>query len=533
MWKPPLLLDSMRLISSFLCLVPVSFLLAMNPEDHMQKLLTADSLESFLPGGQVEIDSSELNDVGYRCPQDTPQDLEGMLKNLESRLSSKKDRQAKMWALQNKADIIGRICSILYACFDFKKMGIETDVEFVNIPTMDPEDPAKGVSRSPYLDAVRRLQTCVDRYFSLIFSQSKETFGKLQPRADQQEPGDVLFWLRRGEHFFVVPEERKPHVHQGTALWVPDGGKAVVFVYDQGKLIEDPGFIISHKKLASGAHYTKVSYFYGVHGEKAFQGSSLKRDQIDQNTFTESLWKSFFKDKTAGLYQYFVPVSNLGGADDSFFDLLNDEGFGEFMQLLPVCEDSVGHESVQPLTPQKRKKRRKKNLTVACDEESPRVNETADSSKDMEVTYKFQAESSEGHSQTCVTPQISEKAVEQIWLGREKDQKLEFVTQGGEDKEIGQRSLLLLESMGFKPTKWRNFWNFVNSVIKSLPEKPEVRHNGAHCTFSFKGMPSITIAKPHGSKDCVAHHGLRDFYDWLRTLVQKVCGLEVEGKVVS
>ena len=318
------------------------------------------------------------------------------------------------------------------------------------------------------------------------------------------------FWFRGGEHFFVVPEEQKRHLHQGTELWVPNGGKVVVFVYDQGKLIEDPGFILSHKKLASGAHYTKVSYFYGVYGEKAFQGSSLKRNQVDQNAFTESLWKSFFKDKTAGLYQYFVPASNLGGADDSFFDLLNDEGFGDFIKLLPVHKDAVADESIEPRPSKKHKKARKKHLTVQNDAKQLVFHQSVEDSKQEALVSHDRAEFLEtGDVQKAHAGDVY---YEQIGVG--------------DYKPTDQKTLALLENIDLKATKWRDFWNFVNSVIKSLPEKPEVRCNRTHYTFSFRGMPSITIAQPDGNKHRVDPQGLRDFHDWLQILVKKVCGLD-------
>ena len=83
----------------------------------------------------------------------------------------------------------------------------------------------------------------------------------------------------------------------------------------------------------------------------------------------------------------------------------------------------------------------------------------------------------------------------------------------------------LLEGMEFSATKWRDFWGFVNSVVKSLPQKPVVRSSGSHFTLSFQGMPSITIALPHGRKDRLDSKTIREFHHWLTEFVEKVCNV--------
>ena len=195
---------------SILCCVLFSFSLkAMDPDDGMLRLIPVGSLREVLPGGQVDIDTDSLDEEGYRIPVEAPQDLKDMLANLEINISRiAKGKNVKKEAMAQKADIIGRICSIFGWCLEGEKMGIRSTMEFLNISSRDSQHPEKGASRSPYFDLVVGLQNCVDRYFSILFKSSRDNFGKLEPKPSQQEPGDALFWFKRDGHFFVVPEER-------------------------------------------------------------------------------------------------------------------------------------------------------------------------------------------------------------------------------------------------------------------------------------------------------------------------------------
>ena len=134
------------------------------------------------------------------------------------------------------------------------------------------------------------------------FKSSRDNFGKLD-KAESANQVTHFFGLN-GMVIFLLCQRNGNLMCQGTALWMPLNGKGVVFVYENGKLKEEPGFLISHKKNGSGKHYTKVSYVYGVSGERPFM--RFERNQLDDEAFPVVCGR-IFHTKTEGLINILFP----------------------------------------------------------------------------------------------------------------------------------------------------------------------------------------------------------------------------------
>ncbi len=465
---------------------------------------------------------------GFGIPVPPNPHLEMLLDELQKLVPSDKIKNKKRVAIQNKDSFIKIFTGLYRFCMDTNQLHIRTSLENLKIATSDDSHPEKGITISPYFHLVVDLQACLDAYFPLVTSP-KDRFGTLVSHRENQN----LFWFHHHGHFYVVPEEEKKYVYQKTALWAPSQQDFITFLYERGRLIETSGILVSYR-FHDGKNHTKISYHCGAEAQKPFFGSSLKRAQINNDTFGKSIWRSFFTQRETCVQQHFIPLDTFYASDQNFSDFLGDEhGFDAFIALLmeqcgeeqapSSSEETESESSTDPRSPSKRVG------PEGGDDPAKEVPEQpSEQHKDTPLTIS--PPDQEKKAQSHPLRAQGTKPKKRTKKTRHAPQPQPYASLEKNMYERAPSSLnTCAPSPDNSPMKWRDFWSFINAFVRSLEpqNRPRVRiSKSSHYIFSADDMPSITIAKPGKNKDAVDKKGVENLHNWLIKLVKKQGGFD-------
>ncbi|TGW14911.1 hypothetical protein [Candidatus Hepatobacter penaei] len=466
---------------------------------------------------------------GFGIPVPPSGHLETLLEELQKLVPSDKNRNKKRVAIQNKDTFIKIFAGLYRFCMDTNQLHVRTSLENLKIATSDDSHPEKGITISPYFHLVVDLQACLDAYFPLV-TNARDRFGTLISHKENQK----LFWFHHHGHFYVVPEEEKKCIYQKTALWAPSQQEFITFLYERGHLIEASGILVSYR-FYEGKNHTKISYHCGAKAQKPFFGSSLKRAQINNDTFGKSIWQSFFTQRETRVQQHFIPLDTFYASDQNFSDFLGDEhGFDTFIALLmeqcgeeKASSSSEETESERSTGLESLSKRMSPERSDDPAEETPR--QPREQNKNTPLTTTPEDPEKKAHIHPSPTKGTQSKKGSK--KKRHTFQPRPYISlEKKETYEPTPESIKIdAPTPDHTPMKWRDFWSFINAFVRSLEpqNRPRVRVNkSSHYTFSADDMPSVTIAKPGKHKDGVDKKGVANLHDWLITLVKKQGGFE-------